>query len=60
MGGNSAAGLIALLLLVAAGIVSEAYKRTRRDEILPPSKVREFTRRLANSHENLRKQSKKR
>jgi hypothetical protein len=58
MGGDRGASVIVLIVVVIAGIINAAAKRASRDEILPPSKVREFHRRLATSHENLRKKAK--
>jgi hypothetical protein len=58
MGGDRGASVIVLIVVVIAGIISAAAKRASRDEILPPSKVREFHRRLGTSHENLRKKAK--
>jgi len=60
MAGDPTASVIALVVLVAAGIIAALSKRASRDEVLPPPEVRELTRRLTTSHENLRKRSKKR
>jgi hypothetical protein len=57
MVGDTAAALV-ILVLVIVGIIEALSKRARRDEILPPSKVREFQQRLQTSHENLRKKAK--
>jgi hypothetical protein len=58
MVGDRAASVIALLAVVVAGIIAAAVRRAARDEVLPPSKVREFHRRLSTSHENVRKKGK--
>jgi hypothetical protein len=60
MVGDPTASVIALLVVVGGGVVAALVKRARRDEILPPGKAREYTQRLARSHENLRKQGKRR
>lgn len=58
MGGDRAASVVVLLAVVVAGIIAAAVRRAGRDEVLPPSKAREFHRRLSTSHENLRKKGK--
>jgi hypothetical protein len=58
MVGDRAASVIVLGVLVIAGIIAAVSRRASRDEVLPPSKVREFHRRLSTSHENLRKKGK--
>ena len=55
MVGDRAASVIALVVVVIAGIIAAIAKRASQDEVLPSSKVREFHRRLGTSHENLRK-----
>jgi hypothetical protein len=57
MVGDTAAALV-IVVLVIVGIIEAISKRASRDEILPPSKVGEFHRRLGTSHENLRKKGK--
>ena len=54
MVGDTAAALV-IVVLVIVGIIEAISRRASRDEVLPPSKVREFHRRLGTSHENLRK-----
>jgi hypothetical protein len=58
MVGDRAASVIALSVVVIAGIIVALAKRASKDEVLPSSKVSEFTRRLGASHENLRKKGK--
>jgi hypothetical protein len=58
MVGDQAASVIVLVLLVIAGIIGAISRRASQDEVLPSSKVREFSRRLSTSHENLRKKGK--
>lgn len=59
MAGDTIVGVLVIVLLLVVGLAQEISKRARRDDVLPPSKVREFTSRLGTSHENLRKRSKK-
>ena len=58
MVGDQAASVIALIVVVIAGIIIAISKRASQEEVLPSSKVREFHRRLSSSHENLRKKGK--
>jgi hypothetical protein len=60
MVGDRTASVIALGLVVVAGVIWQAVRHAQRDEVLPASKARELTQRLARSHENLRKQARKR
>jgi hypothetical protein len=59
MVGDQTASVIALLVVVIAGIIAGIAKRASREEVLPPGKVREFQQRVSTSHENLRKRAKK-
>jgi hypothetical protein len=58
MGGDRAASVIVLVVLVIAGIITAISRRAAQDEVLPSSKVRQFHQRLSTSHENLRKKGK--
>ncbi len=58
MVGDRAASVIVLLVVVIVAIAEARARRARRDEVLPPGKVREFHSRLSTSHENLRKKGK--
>jgi hypothetical protein len=55
MVGDRAASVIALGVVVIAGIIAAVGRRASRNEVLPPAKMRELHRRLSTSHENLRK-----
>jgi hypothetical protein len=59
MAGDTIVGVLVVAVLLVVGIAQEMSKRARRDEVLPPGKVRELTSRLTTSHENLRKRSRK-